>query len=314
MAASEFQEPALAGVPLKMEVLMKLVTYRENDAHQLGLLGPGDRVARLSTLGFFYASMIELIEAGEAVLNRLRERSATVRWEDCLPLSALNLLAPIPQPRRNIFCVGRNYKLHIVEGSRAMGHGVVLPSIPEFFSKATETVVGHLADVESQSAFTEMLDYEIELGVIIGRRGKNIKVTDALDYVFGYTVINDISARDRQQSHGQWFKGKSYDTFCPMGPCIVTADGFGDPGNHRLSLQLNGELRQDASTSDLLFGVPELIASLSEGLTLLEGDVIATGTPAGVIMGMPEPRQFLKAGDKMIAAIEGIGEIVNTIK
>src|SRR5262249_54763820 len=154
------------------------------------------------------------------------------------------------------------------------------PKIPEFFSKPPTTVIGPEAGIERHAAHTEQLDYEVEFAIVIGQRARDLTEADALSAVFGYTVVNDVTARDRERPPGQWSKGKAYDTFCPMGPCIIPADALGEPSGHRLSLKVNGEIRQDSSTSDMLFGVPQILASLSAALTLEPGDVIATGTPS----------------------------------
>lgn len=234
------------------------------------------------------------------------QRERTFRLEE------VTLLAPIPRPAKNIFCVGKNYRAHIIEAYEALGVPPEFPSVPEFFSKPPTTVIGEGAGIRRHEANTSKLDYEIELAVVIGKTCRDVPVDQALENVVGYTIINDVSARDAQFAHGQWFKGKSFDTFCPMGPWIVTADEFGDPANHTLKLKVNGELRQNSTTADLLFSVQQVIASLSAGLTLEPGDVIATGTPAGVAFGM-SPQRWLQVGDVIEAEIEGIGKLRNTV-
>jgi 2-keto-4-pentenoate hydratase/2-oxohepta-3-ene-1,7-dioic acid hydratase in catechol pathway len=211
-----------------------------------------------------------------------------------------------------VFCVGRNYKEHILEGARARGVEPTFPKVPEFFSKPQTCVIGPEAGIERHARNTQQLDYEVELAIVIGRRVRDVAAKDALAAVFGYTIVNDVTARDAQRAHGQWFKGKSYDTFCPMGPCIVTADQFGDPSGHRISLKVNGEIRQDSNTADLLFDVPNIVAWLSASLTLEPGDVIATGTPSGVALGMT-PQKWLQVGDVIEAEIEGIGQLRNRV-
>jgi 2-keto-4-pentenoate hydratase/2-oxohepta-3-ene-1,7-dioic acid hydratase in catechol pathway len=196
--------------------------------------------------------------------------------------------------------------------ARAFGREVKYPAIPMFFSKPATTVVGQDDPVERHARHTAKLDYEVELAVVIGTRGRDIAEGAALSHVFGYTIVNDVTARDAQQAHGQFFKGKSFDTFCPMGPCIVTADEFGDPSGHRLALKINGRIRQDSNTADLYFSVPQLIASLSSALTLDPGDVIATGTPSGVAQGMTPP-EWLQVGDVVEAELAGIGVLRNRI-
>ena len=221
--------------------------------------------------------------------------------------------APIPRPPKNVFCVGRNYAAHARESAAAFKSDATLPEIPVFFSKAPTAVVGPFDEVLRHSAVTSQVDWEAELGVIIGRAGRNIAARDALSHVFGYTVINDVTARDLQQRHGQWFKGKSLDGSCPIGPVVVTADEFGDPQNKRITLRLNGVAKQDARTSDMIFSVATIIEWLSKGLTLEPGDIIATGTPEGVGMGR-NPQEWLQDGDVVETEIEGIGTMRNVVR
>lgn len=230
-----------------------------------------------------------------------------------IALPTLTWCAPIPQPRRNVFCVGRNYKEHIIEGNLARGRDLQdFPRAVEFFTKPPSAVTGHLHAVSSHSRSTQMLDYEVELAIVIGKPGINIAQSEALDHVFGYTIINDITARDLQTRHGQWFKGKALDGTCPMGPFVVPKKYIASAEQLSISLSVNGELRQNSNTSDLLFGIAEIIHQLSDGMALEPGDVIATGTPSGVGLGL-NPQRFLKAGDVVSAQIESIGELTNTI-
>jgi 2-keto-4-pentenoate hydratase/2-oxohepta-3-ene-1,7-dioic acid hydratase in catechol pathway len=228
-------------------------------------------------------------------------------------LSAVQLHAPIPRPAKNVFCVGRNYAAHVKEGAAAYNREVKLPEVPVFFTKAPTTVSGPFADVPLHADVTQQLDWEVELAVVIGREGRNISRADALSHVFGYAVLNDITGRDLQQRHTQWFKGKSLDGSCPIGPVIVTADEFGDPQSKRVSLRVNGVTKQDATTADMIFPVAIIIEWLSKGLTLEPGDIIATGTPEGVGMGRT-PQEWLQAGDVVEAEVEGIGVIRNRIQ
>lgn len=232
-------------------------------------------------------------------------------------LDAAQLTAPIPNPRRNVFCVGKNYHAHAQEFSKSgfdssAKEGEDAPPFPVVFTKAPSTVVGPRDAVESHSAVTSQLDYEAELAVVIGKGGRGISKADALKHVFGYTVVNDVTARDLQKKHRQWFLGKSLDTFCPMGPWIVSADEV-DVANLQVRCWINGELRQDANTADLIFDVPTLIETISAGIELQPGDVIATGTPVGVGIGFTPPK-FLQPGDVMRIEIEGIGTIENTVR
>lgn len=221
--------------------------------------------------------------------------------------------APIPRPLKNVFCVGRNYAAHVKEGAAAFKTDAKLPDIPVFFSKAVTAVSGPFDDLPRHASATAQMDWEAELGVVIGRAGRNIAARDALSHVFGYTVINDVTARDLQQRHTQWFKGKSLDGSCPMGPVVVTADEFGDPQNKRVSLRVNGVTKQDARTSDMIFTVATIIEWLSQGLTLEPGDIIATGTPEGVGMGRT-PQEWLQDGDVVETEIEGIGTMRNVVR
>ncbi|MDE2228624.1 MAG: fumarylacetoacetate hydrolase family protein [Alphaproteobacteria bacterium] len=289
---------------------MKFVTFGALAAPRLGALDAERGVLDLKKANSrLPGDMVALIEGGASALKAAKSTFEAARKKKGGPWTPLNrakLLAPFPSPRKNVFCVGRNYKLHILEGARARGVEPTFPKVPEFFSKPRTTVIGHDASILRHEKDTQQLDYEVELAVVIGKRIRDVPEDKAMAAVFGYTICNDVTARDLQRAHGQWFKGKSLDTFCPMGPCIVTADEFGDPSGHRISLKVNGEIRQDSNTSDLLFGVPALVSSLCAGLTLEPGDVISTGTPSGVAMGMT-PQMWLQVGDVIEAEIEGIG-------
>jgi len=209
--------------------------------------------------------------------------------------SILRILPPL-SPAKNVFCVGQNYKKHIEEMSKARGVEVKFPKKPTFFTKPPTSIVGDGDAISFDRSVTQRVDYEVELAIVIGRQTKNVTVAEAMDRVFGYTIVNDVSARDLQEAHGQFFKGKALDTFCPMGPCIVTADEFGPPEQgRRLITTVNGVTRQDSTTTDLLFSCAEIVSSLSQGMTLDVGDVIATGTPSGVAQGMTPPG-WLKHG------------------
>jgi 2-keto-4-pentenoate hydratase/2-oxohepta-3-ene-1,7-dioic acid hydratase in catechol pathway len=222
-----------------------------------------------------------------------------------VPRSRVKFLAPIPRPRKNIVCLGRNYAEHAKES------GGKVPTVPIFFTKPPTCVVGPGASVVHHAA-TKQLDYEVELAIVIGRRGRNIPESRALDHVFGYTIMNDITARDLQRRHEQWFKGKSLDTFAPMGPLVVHRSLVRDPQALTLRMRVNGAQRQHASTRDMVFPVARIIAVLSDGMTLEPGDIIATGTPEGVAMGMT-PQAWLRPGDVVEAEIDGIGVLRNRI-
>ncbi|MCS6882016.1 MAG: fumarylacetoacetate hydrolase family protein [Oscillochloridaceae bacterium] len=285
---------------------MKLVTYRHEGAERIGAL----RDEAIVDLSEVAPSMLELIAGGPSLLARARAITASA--ESAVPLEAVSLLAPIPRPRKNIICLGMNYAAHAIESLRARGLPETLPEYPVFFSKAPtavnhpEAVVPLMPDVSSQR------DWEVELAVVIGVGGRNISRERALSHVFGYTILNDVSARDLQTRHQQFFYSKSLDGSAPMGPWIVTADEIPNPHNLRLRLRLNGVTMQDSNTSDMIFDIPTCIATFSRGITLEPGDIFATGTPAGVGMGMNPPR-WLRAGDVMECEIERIGVLRNEV-
>lgn len=227
-----------------------------------------------------------------------------------LDLNSVTLLAPIARPHKNIFCIGKNYKEHVEEMKTALTGDD--PTVPIVFTKAPTCVIGPNEKISSHSQITQALDYEAELLLVIGKKGTNISKEDAMSYVFGYTAFNDITARDRQKKHQQWFLGKSMDTFGPMGPWIVTPDTMPPFAETQILSRVNGEVRQSAFLSDLIFDIPTIIATISEGLTLEPGDLIATGTPAGVGAGFNPPR-FLKKGDRVDVEITGIGKLINEV-
>jgi 2-keto-4-pentenoate hydratase/2-oxohepta-3-ene-1,7-dioic acid hydratase in catechol pathway len=226
----------------------------------------------------------------------------------------VSIHAPIPRPRRNIFCVGKNYRAHADEFHRSGFDSTSqdCPEAPIFFTKATTAVIGPGDTIRADLDPTGTVDYEGELAVIIGVGGHRISAEDAHDHIFGYTAMNDVTSRELQRSNGQWFLGKSIDTFAPMGPCIVTRDEIGDPSALEISLDVNGEIRQVARLSDLIFGVPALIEALSRVVSLEPGDIIATGTPAGVGIGFQPPR-YLASGDKVTVEITRIGQLSNPV-
>lgn len=281
---------------------MKLVTYRHGGQVQAGALTP-DGKAVIPAAG----DMASLIAQGTAGLAASTTRP--------LPLAEVTLLAPLPRPARNVFCIGRNYAEHAAEfhksGYDASGGADAQPDAPVFFTKPPSSVIGPGVDIDPHLTVTSELDYEAELGVVIGRGGRGIKRADALAHVFGYTIINDVTARDLQKRHKQWFLGKGLDTFCPMGPWLVTAD---EVGTEPLEVRclVNGEERQRASTADLIYDVPAIIETLSAGMTLEPGDVIATGTPKGVGIGFTPPK-FLRPGDVVTVTISRLGTLENRI-
>ncbi len=233
-----------------------------------------------------------------------------------MALADVTLAAPIPRPARNVFCVGKNYFEHSKEfeksGFDSSSGGATIPEAPVVFTKAPSTVIGTGVPIPAHLDPSQSTDYEGELGVIIGTGGRGISKVAAYDHVFGYTLINDVTARKLQNHHKQWFLGKSIDGFCPMGPCVVTADEIGDVTALTLITDVNGERRQEAKVADLIFDIPTIIETISRTMTLEPGDVIATGTPVGVGIGFKPPR-FLKSGDVVRISIDGIGVLENTV-
>lgn len=282
------------------------------DALALG----ADEFPHSSDMREAFSSLRSIIESGNAgleLLKKLNEHAESAVFKNArFSYDEITLLAPIPRPAKNIFCVGRNYLDHINEGYKARGMEVKLPEHIQLFSKPPTTVIGPGGKIRYDEKITQKLDYEIELGVVLGKSGRDIAEDTAMEHIFGYTVINDITARDLQRLHDQWFKGKGLDASCPMGPWIITKDEIADPQNIQLTLTVNGKIRQSASTSQMIFKLPAIISELSKGLTLEAGDIIATGTPSGVGYAM-DPPGLLKNGDVVRCEISGIGAIVNTV-
>jgi 2-keto-4-pentenoate hydratase/2-oxohepta-3-ene-1,7-dioic acid hydratase in catechol pathway len=304
---------------------MRLITFDAGQGARPGvgldagsILDLDAALARAPAIGQApFGSLHELIGRGAAALEAIKQLIAMAAGGELeaakVPVKEARLLAPIPRPAKNVFCVGRNYVEHIAEGARAQRIALDLPEFPVFFSKPPTTVIGPGDAIPVHVEVSTKVDYEVELAVVIGRRGSNIRAIEAFDHVFGYTIVNDVTARDLQRRHGgQFLKGKGLDGSCPMGPAIVTRDEIADPGQLAIRLWVNGELRQDGNTRDMIFPIAELIASLSEGLTLEPGDLLATGTPSGVGYAMSEP-QFLKNGDMVTCEIEAIGRLMNPV-
>ena len=299
---------------------MKYVTFSlPNDlAPRLGVAGGGRIVdARKATdgkwPGAFPATLLDLIRSGPDAWARMAGLlSKTASRADGYAQDDVRLHAPIPRPAKNIFCLGLNYASHMKETAKARGREIKIPEVPVFFTKAPTSVNGPFDPVPWDRSATEQVDYEVELAVVIGVGGRNIAREDAAGHVFGYTVINDVSARDVQLRHLQWFKGKSLDGFCPMGPWVVTADEFGDPQAKRICLRVNGVTKQDATTADMIFRVDAILEFLSVGMTIEPGDIISTGTPDGVGLGRTPP-EYLNDQDVIETEIEGIGVLRNRI-
>ncbi len=295
---------------------MRYVTYRSGGEYRLGSLQKGyivdvGQVAGISRLFF-------LIEGGPDVW---KDVAATLQAADVEELAAKGwavpyqeglLTAPIQKPPKNVICLGRNYYKHFLEGAVARGGDEKPPAAPIYFTKPHTSIIGPFDPIPLDPEVTQKLDWEAELGMIIGVGGRKIKKEDAARHVFGYTVLNDVTARDLQERHLQWFKGKGLDASCPMGPVVVTADELPDPVHLPIQLKVNGVIKQDANTGQLMFDIPTMIEDLSLAITLEPGDVISTGTPDGV-GHFSIPPEYLKAGDVMETIIEGIGTIRNRI-
>ena len=295
---------------------MKFLTLEDG---QLGVLLDGsvvDVAAAAATLsGSAPATTLQaLIDAGDdAVLDTLElALQAQTAGVACRPYAETRPRAPLPQPRRNILCLGKNYLEHAQEVAAKMQVSGEAPVKPIIFTKATTAVIGPGDSIPAWQDLTQKLDYEAELALIIGKGGVNIPAEDAWGHVFGYTAINDISARDLQKDHMQWFRAKSLDGFAPMGPCVVHRSSMPAPADIEVRCFVNGEQRQRATFDQLIFAVPEIIAVLSSGMRLLPGDIIATGTPAGVGMGFRPPK-YLQPGDEVVVDITGVGELRNPV-
>lgn len=297
---------------------MKLATYSPaaGGAPRPGLVLDGGRIADIPAhvapvAGVDFGSMLGIIRGGAAARAAL-DALAAKPPATTLAMADVKLLAPIPRPAKNVFCVGWNYLEHFEEGAKKLQDNRELPQWPVFFSKAPTAVNGPYDPVPFDARISTSLDWEVELGVIIGEGGKDIAAEDAMKHVWGYTVINDVSWRDLQRRHGgQWHKGKSLDGTCPMGPVIVTADSL-DHTNLKVSCRVNGVTKQDSNTRFLYFKLPRLLHDLSMGMTLEPGDVLSTGTPEGVGFAR-NPPEFLKPGDLLETEIEGIGVMRNPI-
>ncbi|WP_257349228.1 fumarylacetoacetate hydrolase family protein [Pseudalkalibacillus decolorationis] len=300
---------------------MKFVTAKFQNESVIGLVLKEVPLEILNLTGVaeelnveFPNTLLEAVQLGtpfinlvEGLLDRfqidLKNPMLILKGED------VQLLAPIPRPTKNIFCIGKNYRDHALE----LGSEADVPEVPMVFSKAPTSVIGPFENIEIPNSITEELDYEGELAVVIGRTGKGIRKDEAYNYVFGYTIINDITARDLQMRHKQFLIGKSLDTSCPMGPYLVHKKAVESPNELHIKTLVNGEVRQDANTCQMIFDIPTLIEDLSRGMTLEPGDIIATGTPAGVGKGFKPPR-YLEDSDVVSIDIENIGVLTNTIR
>jgi 2-keto-4-pentenoate hydratase/2-oxohepta-3-ene-1,7-dioic acid hydratase in catechol pathway len=294
---------------------MLLVTFIEGGKSRLGIIDRacGEVIDFSRVAPGLPQDMAAFIAFGEPGLAEARRAEAS--GEGRVPLAQVRLTAPISKPARNIFCVGKNYREHAQELQTAGlkgGGAEAIPELPIFFTKATSSVIGPGEPIPAWLDPTNTADYEGELAVVIGPGGRGIARAEAMRHVYGYTIVNDVTSRALQRRHQQWFLGKSLDGFCPMGPAIATADEVPHAGTLRVQTRVNGELRQNALAADLIFDIPTLIETLSRTLTLAPGDVIATGTPAGVGMGFKPPR-FLKKGDVVTIVIDPIGTLENPV-
>lgn len=292
---------------------MKLITYQHNNHIHIGAVVAETAVDEaVVDLTAVTPTLLSFIKLGPDGLKRAR--AAIDSAAQTIPLAEVELLAPIPLPERNVMCLGWNYAEHVQESAVAKGLQIKeLPQYPIIFTKATTSVNKPFGDVPWSTAVTTELDYEAELAIVIGKQGSNIPREQAMDYVYGYTVLNDVSARDLQRNGKQFFKGKSLDGFCPIGPWLVTADAIPDPHNLAITCRVNGVTKQDGSTRHMIFDIPAIIAYLSLGMTLLPGDIIATGTPSGVGFARTPP-EYLQPGDVVECEIEQIGLIRNQIR
>ena len=303
---------------------MYFLTYELNNTQAIGLLTTDKEhvIPLIATQRHYYGeatlptTMRTLILQGDSALQLIKALAEKVEMDKefplLIPVNSVRIMAPIPLPTKNIFCIGKNYAEHAMESDKNADPNIAIPKYPVIFTKAPTTVIGYGDSINSHGQITQALDYEVELAVIIGKKASYVSKEEAMDYVFGYTIMNDITARDLQKRHLQWFRGKSLDSSAPMGPYLVHKSSIPEPGNLTVTSKVNGELRQNANTSNFIFDIPTLISTISSGITLEPGDIIATGTPAGVGVYM-NPPQFLKPGDEVELEITSIGILKNTV-
>lgn len=298
---------------------MKFVTFEFKEKQHVGMLNRYGVVAMsdiFRALGKDYhpKDMNDFIGmCNESLLADITRAAYSLEFRQ-ISLEDVRICAPIPYPRRNVICIGKNYFDHVKEmESGPTAIGADRPESPVYFTKSAWPAIGDGDEICSHEELTSQLDYEAELAVIIGKGGRDIKPENAYEHIFGYTIVNDVSARDLQASRKQWFNGKSLDTFTPMGPCILHRDSIHFPPDLAIESHVNGERRQSSRTSNMIFTIPEIISDISRGFTLIPGDVICTGTPSGVGAGF-RPQRFLKKGDEVRLYIEGIGSLTNHIK
>ena len=297
---------------------MRFVTFSADGTNRLGVLqsDSGTIVDLSRAAPDLPTEMTDLVALGGAGIKAAEKAVQSASGDAIRPAASVKLCAPFPRPRRNILCVGKNYREHADEfhnsGFDASGTAAV-PDYPIIFTKLPSSVIGPDEPIPSHLDPTNSVDYEGELAFVIGTPGRNITKADSMSHVYGYTIINDATSRTQQNQHNQWFLGKSLDGFCPMGPALVTADEVGDVNTIRLQTRVNGEVRQDASVSDLIFDIPTLIEVMSQGRTLETGDIVATGTSVGVGIGFKPPK-FLKPGDVVDITFDRVGTLSNPVE
>ncbi|MBQ2454751.1 MAG: fumarylacetoacetate hydrolase family protein [Firmicutes bacterium] len=289
---------------------MKLVTFIKSGAEQVGVVIPGEKIVPVKALGLGFTSMNDLICS--AAPEDMKLMSKACQCGETVDLSDVQIISPIPRPLQDVLCLGLNYTEHAKEAGAYSDNFTGGKEKAIYFSKRVNEAVPHGGKVSCYQELTSKVDYEAELAVILGKDAYNVRPEDVRNYVFGYTVLNDMTSRDLQTGHKQWYFGKSLDGFCPIGPCIVTADEFDYPPRLRIGSTVNGQLRQDGNTGDMIHDIDEIVSELSRGMTLKAGTIIATGTPKGVAMGMGEDH-FLKPGDIINCFIEGIGDLTITM-
>lgn len=297
---------------------MKFVNFTVADKKQIGILLDNDKICPLDNFFKNQASYNQSIIDMNYVIENwnsdyLKDLDVYINsYDEIYNMKEAKILSPIEFPKRNVFCLGKNYLDHALEVKGLKGSEDELPKFPIYFSKLASPATGDGDDIKAYTELTDKLDYEVELAIIIGKDGINIAKEEAEDYIFGYTIANDISARNMQRKHGQWFKGKALDTHCPIGPHIVHKSEIPFPVELDIKSYINDELRQNSNTKMLIFDIPTIISDLSKGMTLRAGDIIITGTPAGVGLGF-KPSKFLNVGDKVVCEIEKIGTLTNYI-
>lgn len=299
--------------------MMKFLSFIHNEKENYGILD--EKNQKIIPIDFLLKKLNKnvpknLLEFINMYSNSLTNELANILNEnqiDGIPYDEVKITAPIPYPRRNVFCLGKNYKEHAMEINSIKNEKPTVPDYPIYFTKVADPAIGHMDKIIIPKDYTVDIDYEVELAVIIGKDGKDIPIDKVEEYIFGYTIGNDISARDIQIKHIQWDKGKSLDTFTPMGPYIVDKSEIKFPVELDLILKVNGETRQNSNTKHMIFDIPYIISDLSKGLTLRAGDIIFTGTPEGVGLGYNPPK-FLKTGDVVECSIEKIGTLTNIIE